>query len=529
MSTASTPPFSEGPGNGPPGPAASQSSLRDLADAMPQLAWIAGPTGAIEFFNRRWYEFTGVPSERTTATNWPEVLHPDDRETAKSTWQRCVDSGEPYEIEYRIRRGTDGQFRWHLGRGLPTRDSQGRVVRWFGTCTDIHERKTTELDLLNAKAKSDTAGRAKDEFLSIVSHELRTPLSAILGWTQLLEMDVLDENERREAVQTIKQQAKAQSQLIEDLLDVSRILNGKFTMRLGDMALTEIANAAIHLTRNAAAAAGVAIEKGDWNTSLIVHGDPHRLQQVISNLLNSSIKFSGKNSVIRVSVAATDGHAAVKIYDSVSCVPVDQIEAIFNCLRDGGEGIKEKGALGLGMTIVKHIVDTHKGSVSATAEDNGGKSLVVLLPTVAKLTPVDAMSVGTGGDPVTDAPLAGRRALVVDDEESARTVIATALRKSGCDVTTARDTADAWDLLGKQTFDFLVSDLGMPGHNGLHLIGKIRQPDVAFNRLPAIALTGFASVDDQTRALAAGFNVHVTKPVEPSELIRQIISLLPGR
>lgn len=413
---------------------------------------------------------------------------------------------------------------------MPTRDSDGRIIQWFGTCTDIHDRKTAELELRNAKAKSDTAGRAKDEFLSIVSHELRTPLSAILGWTQLLEMDVLDDNERREAVQTIKQQAKAQSQLIEDLLDVSRILNGKFTMRPGDVALAEIAGAAVHVTRNAAAAANVVVEKGDWNTSLIVHGDPHRLQQVISSLLNNAIKFSAKNSTIRVSVTSTDGHAEVKIFDSASCVPVEQIESVFECFtRDGGEGIKEKGALGLGLSIVKHIVDVHGGNVRAVAEANGGKSLVVRLPTVAKIASVNAMAGGSADAFATDAPLAGRRALVVDDEESARTVIATALRKSGCEVTTARDAADAWDLLNQQPFDVLISDLGMPGHNGLQLIGKIRRPDIAFNTLPAIALTGFASVDDQTRALAAGFNVHVSKPVEPAELVRRILGLVSPR
>jgi len=207
------------------------AELRLLADAMPQMVWMARPDGLVEYFSKQWYEYSGLGAE-TLGEGWSQILHPDDLQRTVERWNSSIVSGQGYEINYRLRRGNDGEYRWFLGRALPQRDPQtGAIVRWFGTCTDIHDQKMAEESQRVAKEQSDRTSRAKDEFLSILSHELRTPLSAILGWVQLLEMGVLDEAESRDAIRTIKQQAKVQSQLIEDLLEVSRIVNGKFTMR----------------------------------------------------------------------------------------------------------------------------------------------------------------------------------------------------------------------------------------------------------------------------------------------------------
>lgn len=492
---------------------------------MPQMVWVARPDGHLEYFNSRWWEFTGLDRSATADSDWTQALHPDDRVAAQERWDRCHQTGEPYEDQYRLWRRSDDAYRWFLARAVPTH-ADGRIVRWFGTCTDIHDLKAAELALQRAKEDAERAGRAKDEFLSILSHDLRTPLSAILGWTQLLEMDVLDEIERREAVETIKQQAKAQSQLIEDLLDVSRIVNGKFHLRHGNVRLGKVLAAALHTAQPIAAQADVTLTRGTWDDNAVVHGDPQRLQQVVTNLLTNAIKFTPQNGTIELAIEAIDGTTRITVRDSGMGIPVDQIEAIFDRFTRGGNAaLGEKGGLGLGLAIVKHVVDAHGGTIRARSEGPGQGSLFELtLPTLVDHTgPPDPPSIDLA---TSDTQLMGVRVLVIDDEESARTVISAALGKAGCAVTVGRNVAEAWGLLSTKPFDVLVSDLGLIGESGLDLITRVRTSQVPFRGIPALALTGFASVDDQTRALAAGFHLHVAKPFEPSDLIRRVVAVL---
>ena len=499
--------------------------FRVMADAMPGLVWIADADGEVLFFNRRWWDYTGMTPEQFARNEWHHFLYPDDVHNSIARWHLSVSTGEPYEIEYRVRNAVDGQFRWHLARGLPARDIEGTIVRWFGTCTDIHDRKTAEQLLQKAKEQLEAVGRAKDEFLSIVTHELRTPLSAILGWTQLLEMDVLDENERREAIDTIKQQAKAQSQLIEDLLDVSRILNGKFHQRSQQVQLAGVLQAAFTSARQLAEQSRVTLTHCDFDGRLLTTGDPQRLQQVVAILLTNAIKFTPQGGHIDLALALRDGQACVVVRDSGMGIPVDQIEAIFERFKQvGGAAIREKGGLGLGLSIVKHIVDVHGGTVHAKSEGPGqGSAFELCLPLVNQ--PAETAIAGPDDGDVAVETLAGVSVLVVDDEESARTVIATALRKAGADVVAARDAGDARRKLADRVFTVLISDVAMPGEDGLALITTVRASAAAYRNVPAVALTGFASVDDQTRALAAGFQMHVAKPVEPRELIRRVAVL----
>ena len=499
--------------------------FRVMADAMPGLVWIADADGRVLFFNRRWWDYTGMTPEQFGRDEWHRFLFADDIENSVARWQLSVSTGEPYEVEYRIRNAADGEYRWHLGRGLPARDIDGTIVRWFGTCTDIHDRKTAEQLLQKAKEQLEAVGKAKDEFLSIVTHELRTPLSAILGWTQLLEMDVLDDTERREAIETIKQQAKSQSQLIEDLLDVSRILNGKFHLRSQQVQLSAVVQAAFTAARPIADQSGVTLTHCDFDGRLLATGDPQRLQQVITNLLANAIKFTPQGGNIDLSLTLQNGQACVTVRDSGMGIPVDDIEAIFERFKQvGSAAIRDKGGLGLGLSIVRHIVDAHGGTVHAKSDGPGrGSAFEMRLPLVNTPAETAVSSADDGGAAVES--LAGISVLVVDDEDSARTVIATALQKAGASVVAARDAADAWSKLSAGTFAVLVSDVAMPGEDGLDLIAKVRGATAVFRNVPAVALTGFASVDDQTRALAAGFQMHVAKPVEPRELIRRVAAL----
>src|SRR3954454_5513876 len=200
--------------------------LRQLADGLPQIVWVARPDGSHEFYNRRWYEFTGRPNG-SLYQGWSDLFHPDDVEGADQAWAEALSSGNPYEIEFRLRRAADGVFRWFLGRALPYRNERGEVVNWFGTCTDIHMLKSAQESLRIARDELRQESQQKDEFLGIVSHELRTPLNAVYGWTRLIQGNVLNETERTEAVKSIMRNAEAQGRLIEEILDITRIVNQK--------------------------------------------------------------------------------------------------------------------------------------------------------------------------------------------------------------------------------------------------------------------------------------------------------------
>jgi len=510
-------------------PIASIDAFRILADTVPQIVWIAGADGGIEYFNRQWWDYTGLTWDQVRGEGWTIPMHPDDRQRCSERWAQSLSSGEQYEIEYRFRRARDGEYRWFLGRACPYRNEAKQILRWFGTCTDIHDQKSAEEALRHAKEESERLSRAKDEFLSILSHELRTPLSAILGWTQLLEMDVLDEAERKEAVQTITQQAKVQSQLIEDLLEVSRILNGKFHMRQQVMALCDVVKSAIDNVTPAAVGRRIGLHCDDWDDTIYVRGDPQRMQQLAWNLLTNAVKFSLEGGRVDVDVHRVGSHVELSVRDAGKGIPPALLEGIFHRFKQVDSSYtRAHGGLGLGLSIADHIARMHGGSISAASEGEGrGATFTVRMPLLA-VQPAGLVPVGDKPRAAVGADaLAGRDMLVVDDEESARNVVATCLRSYGADVHTASSVAEAIELLEHRRFSAILSDIAMPAQDGFALVRHIRgHASEALRTTPAVALTAFASVDDQSRALGAGFDVHVTKPVDPVELIRQLLGVL---
>ena len=509
----------------------SLDAMHMLADTMPQIVWITRADGYHEFFNRKWWEYTGLTYEQARGDGWAGMVHPDDRAAATDRWSHALHSGEPYEAEYRLRRGEDGEFRWFLGRALPHRDLAGNVVRWFGTCTDIHDQKLAEQAAQKAEEQTENASRAKDEFLAILSHELRTPLSAILGWVQLLEMGVLNEAESKEAIRTIKEQAKVQSQLVEDLLEVSRIINGKFHMRDESVELPAVVAASIEAIKPAAAERGLMIERGAWDDSLFVRGDPQRLQQVTTNLLTNAVKFTPAGGKIVVGMERVQTSVRMTVTDTGRGIPADMLRKIFDRFQQADSSpTRSQGGMGLGLSIANHIVTLHGGAITAESEGKDrGSTFSVLLPMQA-VRP-DRWEIPADRVPVAMDALKGCRLLVVDDEDAARTIVTACLRKFGATVVPVGSVAAAWEKLNGESFDAMLSDIAMPEANGYDLIRKLRAADPPLNRTPAVALTAFASIDEQTRARQAGFNLHVTKPVEPLELVSRILGLCahPGR
>jgi len=490
------------------------------------MVWMARPDGFVEYFSRRWYEYTGVGPE-TLGEGWSQVLHPDDFARTVDRWNASIASGQGYDIDYRLRRGRDGEYRWFLGRALPHRDPHtGQILRWFGTCTDIHDQKMAEEALRLAKEQSDRDSRAKDEFLSVLSHELRTPLSAILGWVQLLEMGVLDDAESRDAVRTIKQQAKVQSQLIEDLLEVSRIINGKFTMRHEPVPLTDVIERTLETVAPSAADKNIMIDRGRWDSRLLVEGDPQRIGQLAWNLLTNAVKFTPNGGRITVSIDGDDTHARITVADTGKGIDTEHLQRIFEHFNQADStATRAQGGLGLGLSIVRHIVRMHGGSIEArSAGVDRGSEFVVTLPRLKTVASPPAPSNARRLGP--DA-LGGLSILVVDDEESARVVAEASLTKFGATVLTASSANEALHILANGTgIDVVISDIGMPVVSGFELVRSIRASVPPVSGIPAIALTAFASIDDQTRALDAGFNAHVAKPLDAPELVRQVLGVL---
>ena len=374
-----------------------------------------------------------------------------------------------------------------------------------------------------ARRRAEEANRLKDEFLSTVSHELRTPLNAILGWTFLMSGDRLDEAGLRRAVQTIERNARAQSQIIDDLLDVSRIVTGKLRLKLRRFALQPVIETAIEAVRPAAEAKGIPIE-AVFEPVEDVRGDADRLQQVVWNLLSNSVKFTPQGGRIEVRLDQQDGQARIRVTDTGLGIEPEFLRYVFDRFRQADSSTtRSHGGLGLGLSIVRQLVELHGGTVEAKSDGQGlGATFTVLLPLAPKMAVAAALPIDA-----SDAPpdLRNLRVLLVDDEPDAREVISAALEQFGAEVSTAPSASEALRALRSSAAHVLVADIGMPGEDGYSLIQRIREMDGDLGALPAIALTAYAGDVDRQRALDAGFQIHLAKPVEPGVLAQAVAVL----
>jgi PAS domain S-box-containing protein len=384
-----------------------------------------------------------------------------------------------------------------------------------------------------AKEQAEAAGRIKDEFLAMVSHELRTPLNAILGWAQILQSDGEMTDDQREGLQVIERNARVQSELIGDLLDMSRIMAGKMRLNVQQITLIEVVEAAIDTIKPAAEAKGVRVQKV-MDPTVIVSGDPGRLQQVFWNLLTNAVKFTPKGGFIRVLMQRVNSHVEVSVIDSGQGMNPNFISHAFERFRqaDSGETQQTTG-LGLGLSIAKSLVEMHGGSIQAMSEGIGkGSTFLISLPvTVVHPEHADAervhprSAVALSPTEVRGISLRGVKVLVVDDQEDARSMVHRVLATAGADVSTAASAAEALQIVETRPFDVLVSDVGLPGEDGYELIRKVRMLGQGAGKLPAVALTAFARLEDRTKAMLSGYQMHLAKPVDARELIVTVATL----
>ncbi|HEX8370761.1 MAG TPA: PAS domain S-box protein [Pyrinomonadaceae bacterium] len=394
-------------------------------------------------------------------------------------------------------------------------------------------------DQVQARKDAEEANRAKDEFLATLSHELRTPLNAILGWSKMMTDGRLDDDARRRALETIHRSARLQAGLIEDILDVSRIISGKLKLEVRPVELSSIVESAVESVLPAAQAKEIRLQRVLDSGSSMVSGDPSRLQQVIWNILSNAVKFTPKRGRIQIRLERINSHVEIIVTDTGIGISPEILPYIFDRFRQADSATTRKsGGLGLGLAIVRHLVEMHGGTVEAESDGEGhGSTFTVKLPLIA-LRSVDLV---TGSaervhpnsnssvpfDCVSE--LDGLRILVVDDEEDGRALVTTVLEQCGATVMPVDSAQAALKALREERFDILLSDIGMPGEDGYSLIRKVRALSSAEGgNMPAAALTAYARVEDRMRVLRSGFQIHLPKPVEPAELVA-VVANLAGR
>lgn len=416
----------------------------------------------------------------------------------------------------------------------PIRDSQGLIVGASKVARDITDRRRVDEErerLLaserSARAQAERHSQLKDEFLATLSHELRTPLTAILGWAHLLTRQPAQPADIAHGLTVIERNARLQAQLIEDLLDMSRIISGKLRMKVQSVEPGAVIHAALDSVRPAADAKGVrlavVLDSGGAN----VTGDPSRLQQVVWNLLSNAVKFTSKGGLVRVSMERRGSHVVITVEDTGEGIAPEFLPLVFERFRQADASTtRQHAGLGLGLAIVKHLTELHGGTVAAFSAGVGkGAAFSVTLPIRATAGQSGADH-GHAAAGTNEPSLAGIRALVVDDEPDARELIKRVLQQAGVEVRTAGSAAEAFELIRLEVPDLIVSDIGMPGEDGYSLVRRVRHlPECEGGTVPAVALTAFAQAEDRRRALLSGFQMHISKPVEPSELIAVIASI----
>jgi PAS domain S-box-containing protein len=384
-----------------------------------------------------------------------------------------------------------------------------------------------------ARAEADSANTVKDEFLATLSHELRTPLTSILGWSHLLTDGKLDKQQTVSAIETIARNARAQGRLIDELLDISRIRTRKISLDLRVVKLAPLIQAVVDDVRPAADARSINLEAVfDSNLGPIL-GDPDRLQQIVCNLLTNAIKFTPKGGDVHVRLERNDSHALITVNDSGQGIATELLPHVFERFRQADSSdTRSYGGLGLGLSIVRQLVELHRGTVTAESSgENTGATFRVMLPLPSLLeVPNAAEKIDPKNErnslTLTQHSLNGLRVLAVDDERDTRELVAALLTTCGAEVVSVSSAIEALDQMERQRFDLLISDIGMPEMNGYDLIARIRQlGEEHGGRTPAVALTAFAGIDDRKRALAAGYEMHIPKPFVAAELISAAIFL----
>jgi PAS domain S-box-containing protein len=507
----------------------SERSFKLITDLSPVHLFRAGPDGDATFLSPGFLSMTGLRREQAMGFGWIDAVHPDDRDRLMRSWQEALQSQVIFQAEFRFRVAT-GEFRWYRARVVPDRDEHGSVSGWVGAAVDLHELHLALDERAMALEKAETARQVaeeashlKDEFLATASHELRTPLNAIVGWIHVLQSGALtNDDQRRQAVNAIDRNAKIQTRLIEDLLDVSRMIQGRVSLTVAPLDLRGVIESAVETIRHAARAKEITLEVQMPEDPLPVIGDEQRLQQVAWNLLANSVKYTPRGGTVTIALGRARNRASIRVTDSGDGIDPSFLPHVFEPFRQGQSRTMRSG-LGLGLAIVRRLVDLHGGRITAASDGAGkGATFSVSLPVAHGVAAAAALAARP------EPRFQKLRVLVAEDDVDSAAAVTAILKLHGCETKTAPTAAECLRITGEWPADVLICDVGLPDDDGYGLLRRLRALPEG-ERLPAIALTAYARPEDRAKALAAGFRAHLSKPFDPEILLRELSEAAKSR
>ncbi len=519
--------------------AESEERFRAAADRAPILIWIAQPTAGVVWTNRAWLEFRGRALAQELGLGWVEGVHPEDAGEMSSEALAVFGRREEFRLEFRIRRA-DGAWRWIMALGVPRLDAAGEFQDYLGFCVDLSDRKQLEMEresLLagseRAREAAELATRSKDEFLARISHELRNPLNGILGWTQILRRGDTSPEDIARGIELIDLGARSLTQLVDDLLDVSRIMAGKMRLSLAPTDLARVVETACQALIPSAEAKGVTIKCSLAADLPPVNGDSRRLQQIAWNLLANAVKFTPRGGAIDVRVALRKDHVVLAVRDSGVGIAPEFLSQVFSPFaQQEASSTRRYSGLGLGLSIVRTLTELHGGHVRAESPgvDQGASFEVAFPQAHGSRESLSLPAISEQPNAVESRqPLANLRILVVDDDPSAREMLPILLGKAGATVHTAESAESGLAALLSFQPHVLLSDIEMPGTDGYAFLRRVRAlSDEEGGTVPAAALTAYVREEERRRVLLAGFQAHIGKPVE-TEILVDTVARLAGR
>ena len=489
----------------------SEQRLRQLANTIPHLAWMAQPDGSVHWFNDRFYEYTGTTLEQVEGWQWQRVYHPD-RDDDADDYRTLIAKGEPFEMTDRLLSST-GTYRTFFTKVAPLYNSAGKIVQWFGTNTDIHE-------IENAQEELRAANRRKDEFLAMLAHELRNPLAPISTAAELLKLTNLDPDRVRATSSIISRQVAHMTDLVDDLLDVSRVTRGLVTLHETPVNINSVVVDAVEQVRHIANMKHQQLSITHTDDPVMVNGDRTRLIQIFSNILNNATRYTQDHGEIALRVSALPDQVSVSIRDNGIGIDPELLPHIFELFTQAERSPdRALGGLGLGLALVKSLVDLHRGMVSVRSEGaNKGSEFTISLPRLAMETEISADDSHSGADSVKGDNVS---VLVVDDNVDAAQTLCMLLETRGYHSYTEYTAQDALQKVRQLKPDIFILDIGLPDMDGFELARRLKDiPETTDSTF--IALTGYGQDRDREQSKAAGFSHHLVKPVD----IQRLLSVL---
>ncbi|MDQ8180693.1 CheR family methyltransferase [Pelagicoccus sp. SDUM812005] len=480
--------------------------FRALADNIAQLAWTTDADGSINWYNRRWYEYTGTTFEEMKGWGWTKVHDPEHLERVEQKFRCHIETGEVWEDTFPLRSAT-GEYRWFLSRAMPIRDKDGKLLMWFGTNTDIEDLRKAE----EALRRSD---ELKDQFLATLAHELRNPLAPISMGLDMLRGGELAEEERKEFYEILGRQTGQLVRLVDDLMDISRISRGKVTLQKSSVSVQELLLTAIEMVNPLLNERSHEIELEFGKEDLFIHADKTRVTQIFGNLLSNAARYTEERGKIKVSLSSVGDQVLVSFADNGIGISGDMLTHIFNMFTQGsGDGGRSGSGLGIGLTLVKSLVEMHGGSVEARSEGLGkGSEFRILLPRVAP--PAEALRLQRAKN---GRGHGSKKVMVVDDNKVAADVTAKYLEHFGHEVLVAYSGQSALEKGGGFQPDVVLMDIGMPEMDGVETARRVRKEGWGEKTL-LVATTGWGQEKDRKLTKEAGFNEHLVKPIDPPVL-----------